>query len=350
MRAARANRWDVNAHGAKGLPVTVEQRAARPCVAVTGAGGFLGRSICKALSGSADVVVLGREKHADLPYPFRQIDLDGGVVAGDVLDGVDSVVHSAGIAHVFRVDAAAAGLMDRVNGGAVGLLARQAARCGVKRFVLISSAAVYGGPGDPLVDESWPCRPVGPYGESKYKGERLAAEALAGQDTALSIIRPVTIYGEGERGNLLRLIRTIDSGRFVWIGRGTNAKSLIHVEDAGRGCALAAMDLERKDGLWNLGGGVVTMREIVDCIARALNRRPPRLAVPEGLARLGATVASLGGVRGRSVANTVTKWLSHDAYDCGAFQRQYSFEPGVALEEGVRREVKWYQTAPRRPA
>lgn len=330
--------------------MTAERRAVRPCVAVTGAGGFLGRSICKSLSVAADVVVLGREKHPDLPYPFRRIDLEQGVVTSDALEDVDSVVHSAGIAHVFRVDAAAAGLMDRVNGDAVGVLARQAARCGVKRFVLISSAAVYGGPGDPLVDESWPCRPVGPYGESKYKGERLAAESLAGQNTSLSIVRPVTIYGEGERGNLLRLIRTIDSGRFVWIGRGVNAKSLIHVEDAGRGCALAAMDLQRKDGLWNLGGGVVTMREIVDCIAGALNRRPPRLAIPENVARLGARVVSLGGVRGRSIANTVTKWLSHDAYDCRAFQTRYSFEPEVTLEEGVRREVEWYQRAPRRVA
>lgn len=322
-------------------------RPARPSVAVTGASGFLGGSICKWLEERADVIVIGRSASPAQPYAFRRMDLAEGAIEDDLLAGVDSVVHCAGVAHVFKVDEAAAALMDRVNGEGAGLLARCAARNRVKRFVLISSVAVYGAAGGSPADESAACRPAGAYGESKLKGERLVREALAGSATPLSILRPVTVYGEGDKGNVLRLIRLIDSGRFFWIGRGSNRKSLIHAGDAARGCALAALDFEPRDGLWNLGGEADTMRRIVECIERALGRKPARLFVPESLARAGCAVVSLGGTRGRSVAKTVTKWLSSDAFDCGAFQRQFSFSPRITLEEGIRREVEWYMSAVR---
>jgi UDP-glucose 4-epimerase len=320
-------------------------RLARPSVAVTGASGFLGRSVCKWLEEQADVLVAGRWANPAQPYAFRRMDLSQGEIDDGLLAGADSVVHCAGVAHVFKIDAAAEALMDRVNGEGAGLVARCAARNRVKRFVLVSSVAVYGGAAGSPADESAPCRPAGAYGESKLKGERLVREALAGTATSLSILRPVTVYGEGDRGNVVRLIRLIDSGRFFWIGRGSNRKSLIHADDAARGCAAAALDFEPRDGLWNLGGEADTMREIVECIERALGRKPSRLFVPESLARAGCAVLSLVGSRGRSVASTIGKWLSSDAFDCREFQRQFSFRPRVTLEEGIRREVEWYRTA-----
>ena len=50
----------------------------------------------------------------------------------------------------------------------------------------------------------------------------------------LTILRMATLYGEGDPGNVARLMRAIDLGRFIWIGNGMNRKSLLHKEDAAR--------------------------------------------------------------------------------------------------------------------
>ena len=64
-------------------------------------------------------------------------------------------------------------------------------------------------------------------------GRRTACCDVAAQhQLGLTILRLATVYGEGDRGNIARLMRTIDAGRFVWVGRGTNRKSLIHRDDA----------------------------------------------------------------------------------------------------------------------
>jgi nucleoside-diphosphate-sugar epimerase len=295
------------------------------------------------LSDSAEVIEIGLEPGAGRRHKFRYADLSSGAIDDGLLEGVDGVVHAAGIAHVFRLDESSAALMDKVNGEGAGRMARCAAHNGVRRFVLVSSVSVYGGAEAREVDEGMPCEPAGAYAKSKHKGELLVRQALEGAPESLSIVRPVTLYGEGDRGNVLRLIRMIDSGRFIWIGGGRNMKSLMHVDDAGRGCALAALDLNGSGGTWNLGGSPETMREIVETIAAGLGRRSPRLSIPAPVARAGAAVAARCGARGRSIAGAVGKWLSHDAYDCRAFQTRFSFAPEVSLAEGIRREVGWYR-------
>ena len=49
---------------------------------------------------------------------------------------------------------------------------------------------------------------------------------------ALTILRLATLYGEGDPGNVGRLMRTLDRGRFLWIGDGSNRKSLLYKGDA----------------------------------------------------------------------------------------------------------------------
>ena len=67
----------------------------------------------------------------------------------------------------------------------------------------------------------------------RVSSRRAACPHIAAQhQLGLTILRLATVYGEGDRGNIARLMRTIDAGRFVWVGHGTNRKSLIHRDDA----------------------------------------------------------------------------------------------------------------------
>ena len=57
---------------------------------------------------------------------------------------------------------------------------------------------------------------------------------------ALTILRLATLYGEGDPGNVGRLMRTLDRGRFLWIGDGSNRKSLLYRGDAANACMAVA--------------------------------------------------------------------------------------------------------------
>ena len=57
---------------------------------------------------------------------------------------------------------------------------------------------------------------------------------------ALTILRLATLYGEGDPGNVGRLMRTLDRGRFLWIGDGSNRESLLYRGDAARACMAVA--------------------------------------------------------------------------------------------------------------
>ncbi|MDO9566735.1 MAG: NAD-dependent epimerase/dehydratase family protein [Candidatus Desulfaltia sp.] len=74
-------------------------------------------------------------------------------------------------------------------------------------------------------DENPPCNPVGPYALSKYNAELRAIEISRESGMALTILRLATLYGEEDPGNVGRLMRTLDRGRFLWIGDGSNRKS-----------------------------------------------------------------------------------------------------------------------------
>jgi UDP-glucose 4-epimerase len=307
-----------------------------PHILVTGAGGFLGSAIVSELKRRNIQVRATSSRGGD------------GIIAADLtrpeplpslLDGIQCVIHSAGVAHVFRIDKNEEERMMRVNAGAVGLLAQACARAGVAHLILISSVSVYGSPGAAMVDESFACRPTGPYAVSKYEGEAAAVAMTKGSQTRLSILRPATIYGEGDRGNVARLIRAVQRRRFFWIGDGSNRKSLIHRDDVATACVEVALQGARQDGVFNVAGEAHTMRQIVDSIAAAGRQKPPSLSMPAGFA---LSLTKLPGAA--RFRKTIEKWLADDSYDGARLQRTYGWRPSVPLAEGLRREVEWVRS------
>ncbi len=115
-----------------------------------------------------------------------------------LLDGVDAVVHLAGIAH----RPATAEEHDRVNHQLAKIAAEAAKRCGVQQFILVSSiAAQSGASADRVLTESDAPRPGGDYGAAKLAAER----ALAQSGVGYTILRPVVIDGPDAKGNTATL-------------------------------------------------------------------------------------------------------------------------------------------------
>ena len=321
---------------------------------VTGATGFLGAEVARRLAAAGlSVRTTAIAPHPSLPLPdFRVADLRDETSLAEIVRGVQCVVHAAGLAHQFRSYPGIERDFFSINAGATEQLARAAAHAGVETFVLISSVSVYGKHDMQLVDETCPCRPEGPYAQSKHHAEQLATQIAQASGMRLVILRLATLYGEGDPGNVARLFRAIDRQRFVWIGTGSNTKSLLHRDDAARACVAAATGAGEGVRTYDVSAPPCTVREIVGAIAQSLSRRVPRWHIPAGAALKLSQVASavtLGRTRIGSLPNTLRKWLADDAYSGERFRTAYGFRTEVSLEEGIRREATWYRADRRRP-
>ena len=117
-----------------------------------------------------------------------------------LLDQCDAVVHLAGIAHKYAGD----DFYDRVNHRATSALARAISRGATKHLVFISSIAAQSGSyaDHDLTEDDFPT-PNNAYGRSKFAAE----QAIRAAGISFTILRPVVIYGEGEKGNFATVHR-----------------------------------------------------------------------------------------------------------------------------------------------
>ena len=309
---------------------------AKGTLLVTGATGFLGSEVVRLASSSGwQVRALVRgEAHA-----FGE---DVEIVRGTVDDTASltraCVLHAAGLAHVFGPAAKDFARFLAVNAAGTENVVRAAVALQVPRVAVVSSVAVYGQHGGQVPDETFPCRPEGAYAESKFLGEQRALERAAGSEVRLSILRMPTLYGEGDRGNVARLIAALEKGRFAWAGDGSNRKSLIYKEDAARACLTAAEQGPMGMAIFNVPAHTPTMREIVNTICSELGKRPPHLSIPAGALRIAVKAARFLGDRGK-LEERLEKFLRDDVYDSSGFQGAFGHPALRPLEEGFRREI-----------
>jgi UDP-glucose 4-epimerase len=173
-------------------------------VLVTGADGFIGRHLVPFLAAAGYRVIAASRSASGsagpgiVPVPLP--DLSQPFDWQPLLEQCDVVIHLAGIAHKFAVD----DLYDRVNHRAAAVLAHTASRCGTKHLIFISSIAAQSGSFSVReLQEDDPPKPNNAYGRSK-----LAAEtAVRTAGVPFTILRPVVIYGEGEKGNFATVHR-----------------------------------------------------------------------------------------------------------------------------------------------
>jgi nucleoside-diphosphate-sugar epimerase len=315
-------------------------------VLVTGANGFLGRAIVSLLRVSGNSVrttdlVATSDVFDDM---YRKADITRPEEFKPVSEGATTVVHVAGLAHIFSPKANLADRFRQINEIGTANVVTAASAAGVEHLILISSVSVYGPHTQGMYDENTPCSPVGPYALSKYNAELQAIEIARESRMALTILRLATLYGEGDPGNVGRLIRALDGGRFLWIGDGSNRKSLLYVGDAARACMTVAGRPASGINIYNVSGPACTMHEIVAGIAATLGKHPFPVRVPSSLALLLSRYLSM--IPNRRMARlhqTVKKWLAEDVYDNRRFEEAYGFQTKTSLKDGLKREVDWYR-------
>jgi Nucleoside-diphosphate-sugar epimerases len=300
-------------------------------VGVTGATGFLGRRIVRALAADGwRVRILARRDPIDPLWA----DLEPEVVLGDLADeralaslvrNAEAVIHGAAL-----VKARSAGEFAAVNREGARRLALAAAD--VPNVVLVSSLAARE-PG------------LSPYAASKRAAEEAMAEILGPR---LTIARPPAIYGPGDR-ELLPVFQAAATLPVLPVLSRTARVGMIHVEDAARQiAALAARPAGRAVALSDERPEGYSWAELMATAARACGRHSRLAPVPSALVRLVGITNDFRAMFGANPMLTSGKAreLLHPDWSIRPDERLPGLPaPLYTLATGFSHTVGWYRHA-----
>lgn len=253
-------------------------------VLLTGATGFLGASLARALIARGHSVRAfmrpgsPRDTLAGLPIEPALGELTDPESLRRAMSGAGAVIHAAADYRIFVPDPKT---MWATNVGGTGHVMGAALEAGVPRIVHVSSVATLHprADGTPATEQDAvdPEDAIGPYKQSKAAAERLV-EALVERDRLPAVIvNPSTPIGAYDRRPTPtgRVILEAARGKMpAYVDTGLN---LVHVEDCAAG-VVAALDHGEVGERHILGGQDVTLREMLEFIAtETMHRRPFRL-------------------------------------------------------------------------
>lgn len=189
------------------------------------------------------------------------------------------------------------------------------------RFIMLSSAAVYGNPRILPINECQKREPVSPYGFHKLQAEMLCLEYASIYGIRTAIARIFSAYGPGLRRQVIWDIyrkSTIDS-TIELMGTGDETRDFIHAEDVATAIRILAECAECRGEAYNLASGQeVSIRQLADLLLSCLAN---------------GSQASFNGIRDQG---NPSNWRA----DITRLQ-SLGFVPSIELQEGVQGFLTW---------
>ncbi len=331
-------------------------------ILVTGASGFIGQHLARALTAQGHQVrVLVRK--SSTYFSFNGIkpcvgDLTDADSLRWAVEDVDQIYHLAAIRDHW-------GLPYRdyhaVNVEGTHHLLDAAVKQGA-RFVYCSSVGVLGYPGVLDINEDYAYRPEDGkynYHHTKTLAEQLTLEYVQRGQLAATVVRPVITYGPGDKdGMITKLLALLTSGRFVPVGDGHNHVHLAYITDTVRGIILAG-ECEQAIGRVYIIPGTrpITMKALIAQVCNLLECPIPRWHVPLAPAQIAAwmfeSVYNVQHQLGLHILNG-EPFLTRDKIDtlainrgfCGCrAEQELGYHPAIDYPEGLALTIVWARQA-----
>jgi nucleoside-diphosphate-sugar epimerase len=247
-------------------------------VLVTGSDGFIGCHLVPYLAAQGYKVIAASRIPAPSQRPnivtAQLPDLSMWFDWQPLLQQCDAVVHLAGIAHTFANDE----LYDRVNRQATEALAGAAFRHGAHLVFVSSIAAQSGSFSDRELTEDAPPEPTTAYGRSKLAAE----QAVRATGVSFTILRPVVIYGDGEKGNFATVHKISRLPIPLPFGGLTAERSVLSVQNFCSAVAVALTDSRARGETFIVSDPrPLSLPEIISKYRASSGRQPRFISIPE---------------------------------------------------------------------
>ena len=321
---------------------------------VTGATGFVGSAVLRALVGRGEPVrALVRPSSSlrlleGLPVEIVSGDLDEPASCRAALVGCDALFH---VAADYRLWVPQPEAMYRTNVNGTRELLLAAAAAGVRRIVYTSSVATLGLRADHLpADETTRATladMIGHYKRSKFLAEQAVRELIAEAGLPVVIVNPSAPVGPADARPTPtgRVLLEAARGRIpAYVDTGLN---LVHVDDVAEG-HLLAFECGRVGDRYILGGDNLPLGEMLALIAHLVGRKPPRLRLPAGallpFALIAEAIARMGiGGEPLVTADGVRMARKPMYFTSAKAERELGYRSRPAVE-GLRDAIAWYRS------
>lgn len=340
----------------------------RKRILVTGGAGWLGQGVLAALTQGLPDWPEWATAPADLEVralvlPNEALSREAGgdgveIVRGDLRNPDDCrrlcegahgalLLHLAGLIHPGRVHE-----LYEVNVDGTRNVLSAAEAAGISRAVVMSSNSPIGCNPHPdhLFDEESPYQPYMHYGRSKMHLEAAVREVQTRARIETVVLRAPWFYGPRQPPRQTTFFTMIRDGRAPIVGGGENRRSMTYIDNLAHGLLQAACVPEAQgETYWIADERPYSMNEIVDTVEKLLetefgqNCTHRRLRLPfvtgEIAGLIDATLQSVGLYQQKiHVLSEMNKTI---ACSVEKARRELGFEPRVALEEGMRRSLRW---------
>ena len=311
-------------------------------ILITGASGFIGKSLCETLSKSGRSVI-GAVRNLNSILLNSNIKY---IPVGDIsfkknwkelLFGVDCIVHCAGKSHEMNKDKNF-DAYQLANLYGTKYLAEQAVEAGVKRLVFLSSIKVNGENTDIISGKEKFLyndipKPKDAYAVSKLEAEKVLFNFSTNTKLETVVIRLPLVYGSAVKGNLARLIGIISKSLPLPFKVIKNKRSLIGIDNLVN-LLIRCIDHPEASGKTFLAsdGEDLSTPELIKLIASSMGRRTNLFPFPISMLKF------LGSVFGKS--EEINRLVGSLRIDDSYTKEILNWTPPISVEEGIRRMVQ----------
>jgi len=292
-----------------------DENTPKKVILITGANGFVGKSLTKYISQHQYTVRASvrseearttmlhfKEKHKLTHLTIHNVHEESDWEK--ILKGVYVVIHCAGRAHILNENPKDSLAEFRaVNTYATENLAKLAQRSGVKRFIFLSSIGVLGNCSySTPFTENTPPTPSANYAISKLEAEQLLKKQSGSMDVV--IIRPPLIYGPGAKGNFGKLLQALKKNIPLPLGCIQNKRHFLSINNLNDfiGVCIEAPKAANESFLVSDKESISTTK-LIQSLSQSLNAKPLLLPVPNILLKFGLKCAGKSKVIEQLIEN-----------------------------------------------
>ena len=308
-------------------------------ILLTGSTGFIGSELLRQFKlkkyfiHTSSRSTLEKKVNGVKNFIINQIDNDTNW--SEALEGVDCVIHCAGVAtETYKSDKSVLSYYRKINVEGTRNLAYQAAAKGVKRFIFISSIKVNGERTEGFLsfkNTDIP-KPEGIYAISKWEAEQSLHSISKQTGLEIVIIRTPIVYGQQVKGNFYRLINFIDRGFPLPFGKVNNLRSYVALDNL-VDLIICCINHPKATGQTFLvsDGEDLSTPDLIKKIAFILEKKPFLFPVPISFMKF------VGKIMGKS--REIDRLVSSLRLDCSHTSSLLNWNRSISADEALFKTV-----------